>query len=114
MFEPLPVQVGNDYRNGGLAKESHCRLDRAREWRYHDEIDGNVGGRLPCGSDLLNADLGQARIKVQRINAVHVKECIERGLPMPDQMDVFRHRFCFAEKATTVNLLSRSYRNNAA
>jgi len=36
MFEPLPVQVGDDYRDSGLTKKPHCRLDRARERRYHD------------------------------------------------------------------------------
>jgi len=61
----------------------------------------------PSGSDLFDADLGQACIKVQRINAVQVKDCIERGLPMSDQIDVFRHGFRFSRRVTTANILSR-------
>jgi hypothetical protein len=58
MFEPLPMQIGNDYRNGGIAKKSHSCLERARERRHHNQVDRNFRSRLSRGSDLVNADLG--------------------------------------------------------
>ena len=51
------MQIGNDYRNGGLAK-AYCCLEGARERRHHDQIDRNFRSRLSRGSDLVNADLG--------------------------------------------------------
>lgn len=58
MFNPLTVQVCNDHRNGGIAEKSHSRLERARERRYHDQIDRNFRSRLSSRSNLFNADLG--------------------------------------------------------
>lgn len=72
------------------AKDEACGLDRAGQGRGDDEIDVKILQRDASLSGLLLAKFAQSRIDKAGVAAGQFISCVEGGLAVTDERDVFQ------------------------